>query len=49
MTVVIAGEPGAKLIGCALLAVAVVIARRCARYLNAAATNRRHAHAAGSA
>ena len=48
VTVVIAGEAGAKLIGCVFLAVAAVIARRCARYLNAAATNRRHAPAAGS-
>jgi protease PrsW len=48
VTLVIAGESVAKLIGCALLAAAVVIARRCARYLNEAATSRHHSPAAAS-
>jgi RsiW-degrading membrane proteinase PrsW (M82 family) len=42
VTLVIAGDLVAKSIGCVLLATAVGLARRCARYLDAAATSRHH-------
>ncbi|MBV8730860.1 MAG: PrsW family intramembrane metalloprotease, partial [Acidobacteriia bacterium] len=42
VSLVIAGESAARLIGCGLLAAAVVVTRRCARYLNEAATSRHH-------
>jgi RsiW-degrading membrane proteinase PrsW (M82 family) len=42
VTLVIAGDSVARLIGCLLLVAAVGLARRCARYLNAAATSRHH-------
>jgi protease PrsW len=42
VTLVIAGDTVARLIGCALLAAAVGLARRCARYLNDAAASRHH-------
>jgi len=47
VTLVIAGQTVARVIGCVLLATAVRIARRCARYLNEAAASRhRHSPAA---
>jgi protease PrsW len=49
VTLVIAGDTMARLIGCALLAAAVGLARRCARYLNEAAAGRRHHSPAAAA
>ena len=46
VVLVIAGDLVAKSVGCVLLATAVGLARRSARYLNEAATSRHHSPAA---
>jgi hypothetical protein len=48
LTLVIAGNTGAKLAGCALMAVAAGMAWKCGRYLNEAAKNRHRSVAAAS-
>jgi RsiW-degrading membrane proteinase PrsW (M82 family) len=48
VALVIAGESVGRLIGCVLLVAAVGIARRCARYLNEAATSRHRASPAAA-
>jgi RsiW-degrading membrane proteinase PrsW (M82 family) len=49
VTLVIAGDSVARLIGCVLLALAAGLARRCARYLNEAAANGRYHSPAAAA